>query len=185
MLIEWGKDNSPQALTRIVQTKLPANSCEVNVLPTTRDGLKKIGLMIAAQQSGAPRFYHDRIARAETVFLVADDDMYMRLLAHKGLEPYGRVVEVADGASIEDAYKLQNPDMVLLDIHMPGLDGQTALARLTALDPKAYVIMLSADSSLENVKGARQNGASGFLAKPFDKARLIKYVEACPTISKT
>jgi len=183
MLIEWGKDNNPKNLVKIIGERLPGDICETTIAPPTKDGLKKIELLIAPPASEHEMLYRSRIARRENVFLIIDDDMYTRLLAKKGLEDIGAVIEVSAGSEAVAAYETHNPDIVLLDIHLPGIGGQEVLDKIRAADPKAYVIMLSADSSLENVQLTKQRGAKGFLTKPFNKARLREYVDACPTVT--
>ncbi|MGB9151936.1 MAG: response regulator [Alphaproteobacteria bacterium] len=183
MLIQWGKNNSPQKLAKEVRNKLPATGCEATIVPPTKEGLQKLALTIAPPDVKDGPLYMARIMRRDNVFLVADDDMYIRSLIKAGLKGTGSVAEVGDGNAVVDSYKTHNPDMVLLDIHLPGLSGQEILSQLRALDPKAYVIIISADSSPENVKWAKQHGAKGFLTKPFNKERLQEYLEACPTLT--
>lgn len=181
MLIEWGKDNSPQKLAKKIGEKLPPDVCETVVVPPTQKGLKKIELLLVPTTEEKGQMYKARVARSENIFLVADDDMYMRLLAKKGLQDLGTVIEAGEGKLVAEMYRTHNPDMVLLDIHMPDLTGQEVLAKLLEIDPHAYVVMLSADSSIENVQWAKQHGASGFLTKPFEKSKLLAYVENCGT----
>ncbi|MDE1900563.1 MAG: response regulator [Alphaproteobacteria bacterium] len=183
MLISWGKDNNPQKLVHEMKAHLPAKACDVTVVPPTKEGMKKLVLMIAPPDPKDGPLYAARLARDGNLFLIADDDMYIRTLAKAGLKPFGDVIEVSDGSGVVESYKQNNPDMVLLDIHLPGLGGQEILNQLRAIDPKAYVIMLSADSSLENVKLTHQHGAKGFLAKPIHKAKLQEYIDACPTLT--
>lgn len=183
MLIEWGQNNNPKNVVKIIGERLPGDICETTVAPPTKDGLKKIELLIAPPASEKEMLYRHRISRRDNIFMVIDDDMYMRLLAKKGLQDKGAVIEVLAGSEAVAAYETHNPDIVLLDIHMPDINGQEVLDKLKELDPKAHVIMLSADSSLENVKLAKQQGAKGFLAKPFNKTKLLELVDACPTVT--
>lgn len=182
MLIQWGKKNSPQKLANQISYHLPSEVCDTKIFPPTKEGLQKIAVTIAGSTSQGNSLYTQRVLRNQKIFLIADDDMYMRTLAKTGLKEIGTVVEIATGNDVTEAYKKHNPDMVLLDIHLPGLSGQEILRQLTDLDPKAYVVMLSADSSPENVRWTHQHGAKGFLAKPFGKSKLLEYAEACPTI---
>ena len=77
--------------------------------------------------------------------------MYMRMLVKKGVPVNTKVIEVSNGSEVIAEYKKSIPDIVFLDIHMPGMDGITVLNKLFSMDKEAYVIMLSADSSPENV----------------------------------
>jgi len=183
MFIEWGQKNNPSSLAKRVRSHLPEDSCEVTINPPTKEGLVKMVMRLAPGVDEDDNPLHQaRLIRQENVILVADDDMYMRLLAKKGLEDVGSIAEVASGDEVIEAYKQHNPDMVLLDIHMPGRSGHDLLADIRAVDKKAYIIMLSADSSLDNVQATLNHGAKGFLTKPFAKPKLLDYVEKCPTI---
>jgi two-component system chemotaxis response regulator CheY len=181
-LIKWGKDNDPQKVALYVRGELKDEACEAHVAPVTTEGIKKISLIIATPTAEDGVYYPQRVVREKNVFMIADDDMYMRSLVRAGLKDIGDIVEVGTGYEVCDAYKQHNPDMLLLDIHLPGMDGQKILEQVGKLDPKAYIIMLSADSSPENVKWTRQHGAKGFLTKPFNKAKLIEYVSGCNTV---
>jgi DNA-binding NtrC family response regulator len=115
--------------------------------------------------------------------MIADDDMYVRKLVKKGMESHVQVHEVVDGNEVLAAYREYVPDVVFLDIHMPSKDGTEVLKELLIADPQAYVIMLSADSSLSNVEWSMRQGAKGFLTKPFTRGKLLEYISRCPTIS--
>jgi two-component system chemotaxis response regulator CheY len=182
MFIEWGKDNSPQKLSQKISAQLPADICETKVVPPTKEGLKRIELMITPTVIEKGTLFATRLERQNNVFLIADDDMYIRTLAKKALQDRGTVFEVGEGQRVAEAYTTHNPDLVLLDIHMPGHSGDEVLNQLKGADPKAHIIMLSADSSVENIQYTKQHGAKGFLAKPFNKARLLEFVEGCPTV---
>lgn len=181
MLIRGGTNVTPATIAPTIESHLPAGKCEVCAAEPTLDGLTKLEILITCAKTQS--LSEMRIARKENIALVADDDMYMRLLLKKGLGTHCVVHEVDNGAAITDAYKQHNPDIVFLDIHMPNMDGRAVLHELLTLDAKAYVIMLSADSSEENVVFANKTGAKGFLTKPFSKDRLVEYLQKCPTIS--
>ncbi|MGE3624284.1 MAG: response regulator transcription factor [Bdellovibrionales bacterium] len=182
MLLRWGARPDPARIARSVEEKLPQGSCDVHVHESTPEGIAKFEMLITYRK---PVSLADiRRARTEKIVLVADDDMYMRMLVKKGAGEGLTVHEAADGKDILSAYKKHVPDMLLLDIHMPNMDGTAVLRDVLAVDPKAYVIMLSADSSRENVEQTLQKGAKGFLTKPFTKEKLQEYIRKCPTIAR-
>lgn len=116
------------------------------------------------------------------VILVADDDLLVRRIIHSALKHVGKIIEVSDGSLVEKAYEEHKPDVVFLDIHLPNITGLDLIESLAKLDPNMYVIMVSADSSSENVKTALAKGCKGFLTKPFTKERILNLFNACPTV---
>jgi DNA-binding NarL/FixJ family response regulator len=99
--------------------------------------------------------------------LIVDDhpltrDALSALLAQQGFDVVG---EAEDGAAaISEAGKLQ-PDIVLLDLTMPGMDGLTALPRIRESAPSSEVVVLTASDAEENLLAAIRAGASGYLLK--------------------
>lgn len=118
---------------------------------------------------------------SQNIVLVAEDDLYMRNLVKLALGDV-TVVEAENGSQAVDLYLKQRPDMVLLDIHMPGKNGKDVLKELLDHDPKAYVVMMSADSIAENVLSTHHAGAKGFVSKPFKKEVIARYLLLCPTL---
>jgi len=113
--------------------------------------------------------------------LIVDDDSLMRemLKAILRSEEYQVVGEAANG---EDAIALcarLNPRLVLLDIHMPKMDGLQVLAAIRQAQPGVKVIMVSADATMDKVAEAVQKGAVGFVIKPFNAARVLDKVGEC------
>ena len=110
--------------------------------------------------------------------LIVDDDSLMRemLKAILRSEEYQVVGEAANG---EDAIALcarLSPRLVLLDIHMPKMDGLQVLAASKQAQPEVKVIMVSADATMDKVAEAVQKGAVGFVIKPFNAARVLDKV---------
>ncbi len=184
MIVRWGKNNPPTTVADNVGKALPENGCAVFVTEPTLGGLSKLEILITYKRPGERLTFSDiRATRRENVIVVADDDMYLRTLVKKGLGANYTVFEVADGGQVLDAYKKSIPDVLFLDIHMPNMDGTNVLQQILAFDPNAYIVMLSADSSRENVEITAQKGARAFLTKPFTKERLQECLNKCPTIS--
>lgn len=183
MVVEWGSTNSIPKLTNTIENSLPAASCEVKAVRATSEGLRHISMVLAPTSEKADKMYSERKGRKDALILVADDDLYTRTLIKTGLKGF-QITEAADGNKVLEAYLEHNPDMVFLDIHLPGQQGKEVLTKLKTIDPKAFVVMLSADSSAENVLLTKEHGAKGFITKPFTKTRLLEYVYACPTINK-
>jgi two-component system, chemotaxis family, chemotaxis protein CheY len=86
------------------------------------------------------------------------------------------VIEAEDGLVALEQYFIQKPDVVMLDLVMNGMYGLEVLTKLLELDPKARVVVVSADvqrSSQEMVEAA---GARGFVTKPVDREHLLRVV---------
>jgi len=110
--------------------------------------------------------------------LVVDDLEMMRQVIREVLEDNGiRIAgEAPNGKDALQLYGSLKPDVVLLDITMPVMDGLEALSRLKAIDNKAKVIMCSAMSGQKYVLRAIQLGAHDFIVKPFRPQRIVSSV---------
>ncbi len=111
--------------------------------------------------------------------LVVDDLPFMRRLLREVLTEAGFTVvaEAADGRQALAAFTQYQPDLVVLDITMPVMDGITALQRILALDPRARVVMCSALGEQEMILRAIRLGAKDFVVKPFRPERVVTAVE--------
>jgi two-component system, response regulator PdtaR len=110
--------------------------------------------------------------------LIAEDEAIIRLDLKEMLEEEGFDVvgEVSDGdAAIREARE-KSPDLVIMDIKMPGMDGLTAAERVVGEDLGA-VLILTAFSQKDLVQRAADAGAMGYLVKPFQKSDLIPAIE--------
>lgn len=110
--------------------------------------------------------------------LVADDAKFMRRLLRRMLAEggYYDIIEAADGEQAIALYRAERPDLVLLDITMPGKPGMEVLSDLRSLDPAAKIVMCSAVGQETVAAQAKQQGACGFLRKPFVQSELINAV---------
>ena len=116
--------------------------------------------------------------------LLVDDEQLVRtgLRMILGVEPDLEVVgEAADGAQAVDAVASLDPDVVLLDLRMPVLDGIAATARLVGDGVRARVLVLTTFDTDRNVVDALQAGATGFLLKDAPADQLVAAIRAAAT----
>lgn len=111
--------------------------------------------------------------------LIADDLKFIKLVLRDLVEKAGfRVVgEASNGEEAVELYQDQRPDVVLMDITMPKLDGLAALKRILKIDPEAKVIMCSALGQQSLIVQALQLGAKDFIVKPFKEERVITAIK--------
>ncbi|MEA3018640.1 MAG: two-component system, cell cycle response regulator [Actinomycetota bacterium] len=113
--------------------------------------------------------------------VVADDSIVVRTLLRRQLEEHGHIViEAVDGEDALRACRDHRPDLVLLDVEMPKLDGHAVLAALRA-DPDLAdtpVVFLTARTTTEDVVEGLRLGAHDYLRKPFEPAELLARVSA-------
>lgn len=106
--------------------------------------------------------------------LVVDDAEFLRVRISKMLVGDGyEVIEAENGLLALNAYKAQKPDVVLMDITMPEMDGLTALREILAVDSGAKVVMLTALGQESVVLEAIKSGAKDFIVKPFERDRVV------------
>ena len=110
--------------------------------------------------------------------IVADDhpltrDALASLLGRNGFEVVG---EAADGAEAIELASSTQPDLVLLDLSMPGMDGLTALPRLRAAAPDCEVVVLTASGTEDNLLAAIRAGAAGYLLKSEPPERIVGFL---------
>ena len=111
--------------------------------------------------------------------LISDDAAFMRMMIKDILTKngYNVVGEAENGAKAVEKYNELKPDLVLMDITMPEMDGIAALKAIKSTDPNATVIMCSAMGQQAMVIEAIQSGAKDFIVKPFQADRVIEAVK--------
>jgi DNA-binding NarL/FixJ family response regulator len=113
--------------------------------------------------------------------LLADDHRLMLAAARRVLERHDDfeiVGEVMRGTQVVPAVTSLDPDVVLLDVRMPGLDGIACLKRLRAHGSKVPVVVISSYVDDEHVEAARSAGATAYVGKTIDPAELPEIVRA-------
>lgn len=114
--------------------------------------------------------------------LVVDDSALSRRTLRRILESANyEVVEADDGMTALETYFLEKPDLVLLDLVMKGMYGLEVLAKLREMDPKAMVIVATADIQSSTRTMVNEAGALAFVNKPFVPEEVVAAVEAALT----
>src|SRR5438445_10748551 len=114
-------------------------------------------------------------------YLVVDDSVFARKNVAKMVESFGGQIvgEAGDGCTAITEYDRTTPDMVLMDITMPQMEGIEAAERIVRAHPDARIVIVSSVGYQENVVAALQKGAKHFVQKPVKPEQLyeiIKYV---------
>ena len=111
--------------------------------------------------------------------LICDDAAFMRVMIKDILTKngYNIVGEAENGAKAVEKYAELKPDLVLMDITMPEMDGIEALKKIKAADANASIIMCSAMGQQAMVIESIQSGAKDFIVKPFQADRVLEAVQ--------
>ncbi|MEY2626590.1 MAG: hypothetical protein RJB08_349 [Actinomycetota bacterium] len=113
-----------------------------------------------------------------TRVVIAEDEAIIRLDLRETLEEEGYevVAETGRGDQVLDLVRQHRPDLAILDIKMPGIDGLEA-SRLVSAEKLCPVVLLTAFSQREIVEQARDAGALAYIVKPFQKSDLVPAIE--------
>ncbi len=111
--------------------------------------------------------------------MIVDDAAFMRMMIKDILTKNGFIVsgEAGDGSAAIEKYKELKPELVIMDITMPEMDGIQAVREIKKIDSNANIIMCSAMGQQAMVIDAIQAGAKDFIVKPFQPERVIEAVK--------
>ena len=111
--------------------------------------------------------------------LIADDALFMRMMLRDILSKNGFEVvgEAENGEEAVDRFRELKPDIALIDILMPLMDGLTATEKILEMDSSAKVVMISALSESQYVDKALAIGAKDFIVKPFSPPNIAEVLE--------
>ena len=110
-----------------------------------------------------------------TKILIVDDNDLMRTLLRGILrsENCQIIGEAKNGSIALELIARDKPDIIFLDVMMPEMDGLEALQCIKSKHPEIIVVMITGNPSKENVQESIQGGASGFIIKPFNSAKVL------------
>jgi len=117
-----------------------------------------------------------------SIVIVDDNDMMRSIL--RGMlrgEEYDVIGEARNGQSAVDIATRLKPDIVCMDVMMPEKNGIEALCEIKAAHPEIEVVMVTSNSDPDTVQESIQNGACGFIIKPFNAARVLDTLQKVST----
>ena len=110
--------------------------------------------------------------------LICDDAAFMRMMIKDVLSKNGYTVagEAENGLKAVEKYNELHPDLVLMDITMPEMDGIASLKTIKEMDPGARVIMITAAGQSSKLMEALKSGAKEFICKPYEPEQVINAI---------
>lgn len=185
MIIRLGIVENYVVVKKEIEKNIPGHVCRIMLRKMSTMGMKQIQIDLMQKNTSIDLIddlYTRRVERKKNVIMIADDDAFVRKSMCSLLAACGEIQDVDTGEKVTKAYLKHNPDFLLLDIHMPGKTGLEIIEEIMEFDADAFIIVLSADSSSDNVLNALNNGASGFLTKPPSQEKIQDYLNKCITI---
>lgn len=113
-----------------------------------------------------------RRMRDDVLILMVEDEEFSGKLLRGVLSKNHQVISASDGEMALAAYVKNAPDIVFLDINLPGVSGHKVLDVILKLDSDAFVVMVSANNYADDVRKALSSGAKEFVVKPFSKQKI-------------
>ncbi len=112
--------------------------------------------------------------------LIVDDAVLARAMLKKLIELIGVTIifEAQNGEEAIQIYQTEKPNLVTMDITMPGMDGITATKKILEFDPNANIVVCSALGQKEVVMEAIQAGAKHFIVKPYEEDKVMNTLKA-------
>lgn len=126
--------------------------------------------------------YTDMNALRNTRVLLIEDDRTTRRMVSKAIGDYCDLTEAFDAGKGVNKFIHFDPDIVFLDLELPDNNGHNILEWIMWNDPGAYVVLFSGKCDEYNVQKAMNNGAMGFVPKPFSPERMMSYILQCPKL---
>lgn len=113
--------------------------------------------------------------------MLVDDAAFMRMMIKNTLTQngYTDIIEAKDGVEAVQMYADEKPDLIIMDITMPNMDGIEALRAIKGSNPESRVVMCSALGQEKMVLEAIKLGAEDFIVKPFKPERIMKTIDKC------
>lgn len=115
------------------------------------------------------------LARQPKVLLVEDDPV-TRWLVRSALKETCTLITAQNAGSAVDSFNKCRPDLVFLDLNLPDKSGSDVLRHILRQDPQAKVVIFTGQDHMDNIIKMLEEGAAGFVAKPFTKDRLMHYI---------
>lgn len=157
------------------------NICTYDRLIKEKEEWMPFALEKLSSQFSIPRDKSGQIAKiGGRKVLVVEDDPVIRWAIRSILKDECLLATAQDFNSALAVYQTYKPDIVFLDINLPGKSGRDVMKHVLECDPGAYIVICSSHDNIENIVEFLENGAKGFIAKPFRKEKMLQYIHSCP-----
>lgn len=183
-IVKLGYQQNYAQTRKDLAANLPEQNLFLNFRKLTHNTLKFLQSTYMMPNESKTNLFELRAARQEKKFLIADDSLIDRKVLGIFLKGHANNVNVESGDEVLSAYLDTNPDVLFLDLHMPGKSGMEIIDEILEFDLHAFIIVCSADRSMEQILKAVEKGAVGFIAKPPQKDKIFAYIRRCITIPK-
>ncbi len=119
--------------------------------------------------------------------LMVEDESEMRALLRTTLSKVGidKIGEAADGKTALEAFVEEHYQIVMLDIGLPDMDGLSVLTSMKRLNKNAFIVLVTADDSIDSIQTAISSGANGYVVKPYSYEKILDVVNNYMTWSIT
>lgn len=118
----------------------------------------------------------------KTRVLLIEDDRTTRRMVSKAIGDYCNLIEAYSAGKGIARYKSFDPDIVFLDLQLPDDNGHNTLKWIMYNDPGAHVVLFSGNCTRHNITKAMNNGAKGYVSKPFNANLMMYYICQCPKL---
>ena len=176
-LFEIGFENK---LSDIIRSKI-VRFMKDKYLKKQKDKVPQIELREAdlkADDSLVDTINARRSNRDKTHILIIEDDLFTQKIVSKSIKEEAEVFTSDTAEKGLRLYAKHAPDILFLDIGLPDSNGHEVLEKIQAMDTNSFVVMLSGNGNKDNVMKAIENGAKGFIGKPFTADKINHYIKA-------
>ncbi len=149
------------------------SSIEADIPDHILNRMQELNICRMTQQSA---FTDTDISAEKVKVLLVEDDPVTRWMVRSALKHECDLTTAAEAHKAFEIYASYEPDIVFLDINLPDASGYDVLQWIIHNDPGAAVVMFSSNDNLDNIASSMDQGARGFIAKPFLKEQLLHYI---------
>jgi CheY-like chemotaxis protein len=173
-----------ESLRQLAQKKLVAVETASNQIETAGPTSYQIEAILALPQPNEEELARFRKAAAKRGqrkrphILIIEDQLFSRKLLLGLLDELYPCMAAADATAAFALHLEEAPDILLLDIELPNINGHTLAAAIRKFDDTVSIIMVTANNYLDDVKRARENKAKGFVVKPYSKQKILDAITA-------
>ncbi len=156
---------SAETHAQTARTPLPPSNPESSI--------QNSGFVVELSREKIQQMFPTRAARKKPLLLLVEDDPFTLQLVKIAMKDMFDIIAAETARQALSFYQRHLPDMVFLDIQLPDGNGINILKQIQSADKDCYAVMLSSHSQKEKILDCLNNGAKGFIAKPFTRQRLI------------